>query len=196
MVFLEIQAIACAVNLCKEQTAVLKTLYFFPNWPMYIHRGLRFSPEGLRFSPGGLRFSQRSLPISPVGLRFSPLELYLGLRFWVFVLETPSKFHRSAQDRTPPMINDKINVWTWACTIMWMVDKSFWPLTSPLLWRLSQQSKKYFANLSLASGLPFILILSLTSIKCGELQNTQAKNKNGRWSVPLQVGSLWRSKTL
>ena len=106
-----------------------------------------------------------------------------------------SKFHRSAQDRTPPIINDRINVWPWACTIMWMVDKNFRPLTSPLLWRLSQQSKKYFANLSLASGLPFILILSLTSIKCGELQHTQTKNKNSRWSVPLNVGSLRRSKT-
>ena len=75
-----------------------------------------------------------------------------------------------------------INVWPWwACMIMWTVDKSSWPLTSTSLWRLSQQSKKYCANLSLASGLPFILILSLTSIKCGELQHTEIRNKNSTY---------------
>ena len=45
-------------------------------------------------------------------------------------------------------------------------------LTSPLFNRLSQQSKKYFANISLGNGFPLILILSLTSIKCGELGDT------------------------
>ena len=56
--------------------------------------GLYFSPKGLRFSPRGLRFSSGGLCFSPGGLRFSPrvfvlVHGVLGLRSWVFVLETP-----------------------------------------------------------------------------------------------------------
>ena len=54
----------------------------------------RFSPRGLRFSQRGLRFSPWDLHFSPRGLRFSPWGLtFLGLRFWVFVLEIPLVCH-------------------------------------------------------------------------------------------------------
>ena len=54
----------------------------------------RFSPRGLRFSPWDLHFSPRGLRFSLRGLRFSPWGLtFLGLRFWVFVLEIPLICH-------------------------------------------------------------------------------------------------------
>ena len=165
-------------SLCNKQTALLKTLWYFPHWPMF----WLSCWQAIICTEQYAIFKKLYEPKTKD-------SLYINSKLF------KSKFHRSAQDRTSPIINDRINVWPWACMFMWMVDKSFRPLTSPLLWRLSQQSKKYFANLSLASGLPFILILSLTSIKCGELQHTQTKNKNSRWSVPLNVGSLRRSKT-
>ena len=74
--------------------SVVSISRFSPRGLRFSQGGLRFSPWDLHFSPRGLRFSLRGLRFSPWGLRFSPWGLtFLGLRFWVFVLEIPLVCH-------------------------------------------------------------------------------------------------------
>ena len=63
-----------------------------------LHNLAKSFPVGLRFRPVGLRFRLVGLSFRPLGLRFRPVGLrssvfvfgssFLGLCFWVFVLDT------------------------------------------------------------------------------------------------------------
>ena len=107
MVFLEIQAIAYAV--VQRTNSSFKKNYSIFQIDLCISAGVFVLVQRVFILAQGVFVLVQGVFLL-VQWVFVLVHWDLGLRFWVFVLETPSKFHRSAQDRTPPMINDKINV--------------------------------------------------------------------------------------